>query len=76
MISLTFDGSDKSPILNPCFKIENWKTQTHAAIRVNGLEIPEGVDNRQGIIRDADGTQTLLIWLRMEETSPVKIEIV
>ncbi len=62
-ISFNLDGSEASPILNPCFVIKNWESDARARIRINGKEQDKGSTVRQGIIRDTDGTRTLVIWI-------------
>ena len=74
-ISFTINASPESPIANICFTIKNWKQDNLASIVLNGEKINLGKHNRQGIIRDTDGTQTLIIWLETESEKPVEISI-
>ncbi len=75
---MSFDliGSEISPIYNPCFVIKNWgKSTSKATLKINGKFMPEGKDFRQGLIRDTDGTQIMVIWIKYQSTSPESIEI-
>ena len=71
VISFTLDGSKKSPVLNPCFVIKNWGDRSEAKIVVNG----KTGDIKQGVIRDTDGSYTVVIWVKKETTGPVSLEI-
>ena len=75
-ITFTVKASKKSPIANICFAIKNWGQDQMASITVNEERIESGRGNRQGIIRDTDGTRTLIIWLKQKSTKPVKCTIV
>ncbi len=35
-ISFSLNGSEESPILNPCFVVRNWESDSKARIRING----------------------------------------
>ncbi len=54
-----------------------WKfhEEGKAALKIDGKTFEPGASFRQGIIRDADGTQTLIIWLKAESTKPMKVAI-
>jgi len=62
-ISFKLEGSVKSPILNPCFVIKNWGSDARVKLKINNKRQTSGTDFKQGIIRDTDGTQTLVIWI-------------
>jgi hypothetical protein len=62
-ISFALSGSEDSPILNPCFVIKNWGSDRTARLLINGKKMDAGGTVRQGVIRDTDGTQTLVIWI-------------
>jgi len=74
-ISFTLDASAKSPVVNPCFVVKKWCSDKKSSVSINGKTKPAGKDLRQGIIRDTDGTQTLIIWLKTESEGPIKISI-
>ena len=73
--SFSLGASAKSPVFNPCFVIKNWGSDTKAEVSINSKTKPGSKDLRQGIIRDTDGTQTLIIWVRTESERPVKITV-
>jgi len=70
-ISFSLNGSEDSPVLNPCFVIKNWESDSKARIRVNGKKQPSNTDIRQGIIRDTDGTLTLVIWVGQKSNEKI-----
>lgn len=74
-MSFSLSATDKSPVLNPSIVIKNWGSNASASLKIDGREQTEGSHFRQGIIRDTDGTQTMVIWLDYEATSTTKIEI-
>lgn len=62
-VTFSLDGSEESPVLNPCFVIKNWESDRYARLMIDGKKVDAGIDVRQGIIRDTDGTRTLIIWI-------------
>jgi hypothetical protein len=69
-------GSAERPIMNPCFVIRNWgEAETLAKLVANDRELYMGPDFRQGIIRDTDGTPTMVIWLKLESKETTGFEI-
>jgi len=60
-------ASDQSPIINPCFIINNWPAHKKARLYVNGEEIAAGKDFRQGIETNWDRWEpksSLVLWTR------------
>lgn len=74
-ISFSLDGTEENTILNPCFVIKNWETDRPARLMINGKRMDAGSDFRQGIIRDTDGTNTLVMWIeqQLEETCRYRV---
>jgi hypothetical protein len=69
-------GSAERPIVNPCFVIRNWgDAKKLARLIINDRELSTGSDFRQGIIRDTDGSPTMVIWLKFESTQTTGFEI-
>ena len=68
-------GSKENPIYNPCFVIRGWGSSSPAHLKIDGQAQVRGPNFRQGIIRDTDGTQTMIIWVRQQSFQPVKYEI-
>lgn len=69
------NASESSPLVNPCFVFKNWNGDNKAQVVLNGKEINIGKDNRQGIVRDADGKRMLIVWLRTTLNSEVNFSI-
>ena len=74
-ISFSIDASEESPVINPCFMVQNWGSEALAKLSINGETIEAGPNLRQGIIRDVDGTLCLLIWTEVTGTGPLAINI-
>ena len=74
-ISFTVNATPESPISNICFAIKNWDRDQEPSICINQAIIEPGKRNRQGIIRDTDGSRTLVIWLKHDSTEPVQFNI-
>lgn len=71
-ISLMVDASKDHPVINPAFVIKNWISNSPASLAVNGKGMTSGPNVRQGIIRDTDGSWSLIVWFKMEVTEPVE----
>jgi hypothetical protein len=73
LTKFSLEGSADSPIVNPCFVIKNWASDRGVKAEIDGTERKRGRDFRQGIARDTDGKQMIVIWLKLESTEPVEI---
>jgi hypothetical protein len=72
LLTFTLEASSKKPLLNPCFVIKDWKGGKEAIVKINS----ETFENaKQGIIRDTDGSETMVIYLPYNSTNPTNIEI-
>jgi hypothetical protein len=74
-VSFTIEGSEDHLVINPCFVIKQWNSSETAAVSIGGKTLEDGPSLRQGVIRDVDGTQTLVIWTEMIYEDPVRIDI-
>jgi len=74
-ISFILNGSEDSPILNPCFVVKNWGSDTEARLKINGKKQASESNIRQGTIRDTDGTLTLVVWIGHKSTEEVSYNI-
>lgn len=74
-------ASEDSPILNPCFVINGWpEGGIKARLYINGKEVPEGKDFKQGIETNWDQTQwdskhSLVVWARCSSTETINFVI-
>jgi len=68
-------GSEKSPIYNPCFVIEHWDSDSAARVMINGQPVSPGPNFRQGIVRDTQGRQTMVIWLELKSFSNTRVRV-
>ncbi len=74
-ITFNLDCSKNSPMVNACFVIKGWGNKSVANLKIDGKQIESGSNFRQGLIRDTNGTQTMVIWIKYQSTSPESIEI-
>jgi hypothetical protein len=69
--SFTVEASQEAPLINPAFIVRNWGNQ-RAILSVDGEEVEQGRDFRQGI-RNGPLGDDLILWLRMDARTPVKM---
>ncbi|MDO8952108.1 MAG: hypothetical protein Q7U86_05745, partial [Draconibacterium sp.] len=74
-ISFNLEGTEDSPILNPCFVIKNWGSDSKARIKINNKNLAADGKIKQGTIRDTDGTKTLIIWIEQKSVRNVSYDI-
>ncbi len=74
-LKFRINASQDSPVVNPAFVIKNWGPNSAASLKINGKSIKPGSDFRQGIVRDTDGTQAMVIWIKNEIIEDVRIAI-
>jgi hypothetical protein len=55
--------------------IENWDSDSAAQVTIDGQAVPPGPRIRQGIVRDAGGRPTMVIWLELGSASDVKVTV-
>jgi hypothetical protein len=63
---LRVEASADQPIVNPCFVVKNWAQNSPASLAVNGKAMTSGPDVRQGIVRDTDGSWTMVVWFKLD----------
>ena len=72
-LAFTLHASDESPLLNPALIVRNWGK--HAAdLTLNGQQISDGKDFKQGIVSRPEGDD-LILWLRLECAKPMEISL-
>jgi hypothetical protein len=69
-ISFTVKASKKAPLVNPCFIIEDWDSESQVVL--NGQRLTDNKLVRQGLVRDVNGDLQLLVWLDMESNKSTK----
>ena len=74
-VSFLVDASRQSPVENLCFVLKQWNDVKKASVTVNGNKLADGKDFRQGVIRDINGSKTLVIWIEKESSKSMRIEI-
>jgi hypothetical protein len=53
----------------------DWGSDTEARIKINGKKQTADSKVRQGIIRDTDGTRTLVIWIEQKSDEKVSYNL-
>ncbi len=74
-MSFKLKASKKSPVVNPAFVIKNWNSDEEVDLTLNGKDVQKGKDFRQGVIRDTDGSKTLIVWIKTTSKRPVQIKL-
>ena len=72
-LDFTIRASEECPLLNPAIIVRNWGKKG-AELTINGRNIPDGKNFRQGIVSRPDGDD-LIIWLRLESEKRMDIKI-
>jgi len=76
VIAVRVDATAESPIVNPCFVIKNWNRNSEAILTINGEPVLSETDARQGIVRDTNGSWTLVVWFNMESAEAIEFEYI
>ena len=74
-MSFRIMASPDQPLLNPCFEILDWSSANPATLTIDERKCTVGASFRQGISRDPDGRQKMVIWVELEATKPVAVTI-
>jgi len=70
-VSMTVLANQDSPAENLCMVFKRWDSKQEAIVSVDGNQ----VECKQGIVRDTDGSYTLLIWIDIHPSKSVDIEV-
>jgi hypothetical protein len=66
-------ASAESPLINPAVIIKNWGNR-RASFLINGKNIKQGEDFKQGIRKSLEGDD-LILWIRLDSKNPVEISL-
>ena len=72
-LDVTLRASTDSPLVNPALVVRDWG-EAEPRIAIDGRAVPPGRDVRVGHVARLEGDD-LVIWLRLESTSPVRIVV-
>lgn len=72
-IQLTLEATNTSPLVNPAIIVKNWNKE-EAEVSLNGRQIKNKKDLRQGIIKGADSSD-LILWIRIRTEKKLQIVI-
>ena len=73
-LEMKLSGTEKSPVHNPAFVIENWG-EDPASIRINGKTVPRNEDARIGR-RYTMNSADLVIWLKLDSSAETRIAVI
>nr|WP_299382875.1 hypothetical protein [Allomuricauda sp.] len=73
-LSLTLEGSNDSPIVDPAIVVGNWKGGEDLSLSMNGNRLQKGKDYRVGISKTLRGND-LILWLDMESDQSIEIQV-
>jgi hypothetical protein len=62
------------PVVNLCFVVKNWNSSNQASVEINKKK-PDQKSVRQGVIRDTDGKQSLIVWIDIKSTEEILVDI-
>lgn len=66
-VSFVLEASDKSPVHNPCFIIDDWDQK--AVVLINGEPVSKEDTIRQGLVRGTDGEPDLVLWIKTQSNT-------
>jgi hypothetical protein len=72
-LTLTFDASDASPIVDLAILIQNWG-EGNVRLEIDGKLAPLGKDCRIGHVHRLNGTD-LVIWIQRQSTQPLQVQV-
>ncbi|MCD6332174.1 MAG: hypothetical protein J7L89_02765, partial [Bacteroidales bacterium] len=72
-LSFVLKASKDFPLINPAIIIKNWGSRP-ATLSINGKNIMQGDDFRQGIRKGLHG-EDLVLWIKMNVNKPVKMTL-
>ena len=70
-IAIEIEASESNPIVNLAFVVKKWNRSADANIKVNGSDAKV----RQGVVRDVDGSMKLIVWIDLDATNLIKVDI-
>ena len=75
-LDFSISAARSSPLYNPCFIVNDWGSDKHAQLYINGEKRLSGEDIRQGIVFGAEGEYILIVWVKgkFHEKTAIKIE--
>jgi hypothetical protein len=73
-LKFTLGGSKGSSLVNPAFVIKNWKN-SNVKLTIDGKVINRGKDFRYAIEYNAEGTPTLVVWIKYQSEKKTELEL-
>jgi hypothetical protein len=74
-LKFTLAGNEGSPLVNPAFVIKNWKN-SNVRLILDGKSINRGKDFRYAVEYDADGTPSLIVWIKYQSEKKAEFELI
>jgi hypothetical protein len=73
-LTCALNGSKDSPIVNPAFVIKHWDKKD-IKLTINGKPVLRGKDFRYAVEYDAEGTPSVIVWIKLQAENVVNIEL-
>jgi hypothetical protein len=70
-ISFSLQATKNKPLKNLAIVVKHWNTRKQAEVLMNG----QATSNKQGVFRDADGSESLVIWMELTCTDSIRLRI-
>ena len=67
-------ASNENPIQNLVFVINNWQGEM-PNLKLNGKDVEEGTNFRQGVEYDVEGNNKLIVFLKYQSENLTKIQL-
>jgi len=74
-LSFSIEASEANPLVNVCVLVYNWSSSETAQVTMDQMLQDQSDALRQGIIRDPEGRQALVVWLELTSTHPIAVTI-
>lgn len=75
-ISFVINSISTRPMYNACLLVKGWNSINQSEIFIDGVSKTESQEVKQGIVRDTDGTNTLVVWIEKQSSKPVSVKII
>jgi hypothetical protein len=73
-IQFSIPASEQSPLYNPCFVVNDWKSSDLAKVKMDGDTMESDII-KQGIVLDTRGKEKLIIWIEKQITEEAEFTI-
>ena len=68
---MTVLANQDNPVENLCMVFKHWDSKQEVSVMVDGKQLK----NKQGIVRDTDGSCKLIVWIRKSSNQAFNMNI-